>query len=349
MRVLVTGANGFLGRRVVEHLLASGHGVRALIRPPVCLDGLGWESRVELHRGDLLDDPKLSEAFEEIDAVVHLAASMSGSERTRYEETVRSTECLFEAMSGSAARRLVLCSSFSVYDWLSATRIVDEKLALLELPGRDAQGYGPAKRMQEHLAWERSGAHEWDLTVLRPGFIWGRGNEIPPGSIGRDLGPLRLVFSPGRRLPFTHVDNCAEFFCAVLENRTSAGLSINVVDSYELTAWQYMGEALRRGASGGVRVPLPYWLLRGIASPLRIIAGVVFGSGARLPSLIRPAEIAQLCRPFRYSTRTLTELLGWSPPFDLAECLDRTFDFSKGVPCDERAGDRPHDPGRPHP
>jgi nucleoside-diphosphate-sugar epimerase len=180
------------------------------------------------------------------------------------------------------------------------------------------------------MAWETSREHGWELTVLRPGFIWGLGNECPSGSIGRDLGPLRLVFSPGRSLPFTHVDNCADCFCVALENEASVGQSINVIDGYELTAWQFMGEIMRHGSAGGVRVPLPYLLLRAITSLLYAFARVVLGSRARLPSLIRPAEIAQLYRPLDYSTRGLRELLGWSPPLGLEECLKQTFRPTKG-------------------
>jgi len=325
VRVLVTGANGFLGRHLVERLLAAGHPVRALVRPSACLDGLSWERRVEVHRGDLVDDPKLAKAFDGIDAVVHLAASMRGSERARYEEIVLSTERLFEAMSGSGARRLLLCSSFSVYDWLSAQGEVDEGLPLRELPAEGAEGYGPAKRMQEHMARERSDDDAFELTVLRPGFVWGPENPCPAGSLGRNLGPLRLVFSPTRRLPFTHVDNCAACLCAALESEAAVGRSFNLVDGFELNAWQYAGEVLRR-RGGGVRVPVPYWLLRGFASLLRAIARPLLGSGARLPSLIRPEEIAQLYRPLGYSTRALSETLGWSPPLGLEECLQRTFD-----------------------
>ena len=53
MNVLVTGANGFLGRHVVSALLARGHRVRALVRPAARLDGLGWTASVEIFRADL--------------------------------------------------------------------------------------------------------------------------------------------------------------------------------------------------------------------------------------------------------------------------------------------------------
>ena len=53
MKALVTGANGFLGRHVVNALLARGIEVRAMVRPAARLEGLGWPSSVEVFRADL--------------------------------------------------------------------------------------------------------------------------------------------------------------------------------------------------------------------------------------------------------------------------------------------------------
>ena len=73
MKVLVTGANGFLGRHVVRALLRRGHAVRALVRPASDVTSLGWGAEVELCRGDLRTSANLHEAFEGVDVLVHLA------------------------------------------------------------------------------------------------------------------------------------------------------------------------------------------------------------------------------------------------------------------------------------
>ncbi|MHC4996361.1 MAG: NAD(P)H-binding protein, partial [Planctomycetota bacterium] len=53
MRVLVTGAGGFLGTRVVASLLERGHAVRAMVRPASDVSRHGWGDRVEVFRADL--------------------------------------------------------------------------------------------------------------------------------------------------------------------------------------------------------------------------------------------------------------------------------------------------------
>jgi UDP-glucose 4-epimerase len=324
VRALVTGANGFLGRHVVAALRTAGHEVRALVRPAANVDGLDGTAGVEIMRADLRSEPDLAPALEGVDGVVHLAAAMGGSDFTRFSETAMGTERLFDAMSHATVRRLVLCSSFSVYDWLAAHGTVDEELPVAPRI-YDKGGYATAKLWQERMARREAEANAWQLTVLRPGFIWGPGNELPPGSMGRQLGRLHLVFAPGRQLPFTHVENCADCFRAALESDRAIGQTFNVVDGYELTPWHFLGEALRRGGASGVRVGIPYLPLRALIGSIHAVARLFLGPRAKLPSLFVPSELAQGYRPLRYSTRGLQDVLDWRPPLDLEECLQRTF------------------------
>ena len=76
MRVLVSGANGFLGRYVVDRLSQRGHTVRAIVRPSSNVPN--WPSEIETFRADLRTHDSLVSAFEGIDAVLHLAAATSG-------------------------------------------------------------------------------------------------------------------------------------------------------------------------------------------------------------------------------------------------------------------------------
>ena len=110
MRAVVTGANGFLGRHMVGALLARGIEVRAMVRPAVRLEGLGWPSSVEVFRADLRTSRELGRAFEGVDVLLHLAAVVSGGEDAQFAGTVAGTERLLDAMATSTCRQLVLCS-----------------------------------------------------------------------------------------------------------------------------------------------------------------------------------------------------------------------------------------------
>jgi nucleoside-diphosphate-sugar epimerase len=328
MKILVTGANGFLGRRVVAAFCESGHAVRALVRPSARVDALLEGENVELVRSDLRNDPNLVDALRGVDAVVHLAASMSGSDFSRFQETVTTSERLFDAMHEAGVTRLVLCSSFSVYDWYRAHGRADEDLALLE--GADVYrrgGYATAKLWQERLAQRMAERHDWQLTIVRPGFIWGPGNECPDGSIGPSIGPFHLVFAAGRQLPFTHVVNAADCLRAAVEDENAAGHTFNLVDGYDLTAWRFKGEHLRRTQGSGYRVWLPYWLVWPVILGIHRVARWILGPRLKLPFLFMPTGFAQGYRPLTFGTEKIRRELGWHPPQRLDEALDATFPY----------------------
>ncbi len=131
MKALVTGANGFLGRYVVRALLARGIAVRAMVRPAARLEGLGWPSSVEVFRADLRTSRDLPRAFDGVDVLLHLAAVVSGGEDAQFAGTVAGTERLLEGMAATACQRLVLCSSFSVYNYSAVSGTLDEDSPLL--------------------------------------------------------------------------------------------------------------------------------------------------------------------------------------------------------------------------
>jgi len=93
VRLLVTGATGFLGRRVVADALRRGHTVRAMVRPG--FDGASLPPQVEIIRADLRDPHSIDVAG--VDAVLHLAAAKTGDLYSQMHTTVVGTENLIAA------------------------------------------------------------------------------------------------------------------------------------------------------------------------------------------------------------------------------------------------------------
>ena len=77
LHVLVLGATGYVGGRLVPRLLAAGHRVRCLVRDPAKLRDAPWAAQVEIVQGDLFDGP-VADAFAGVDVVYHLVHSMAG-------------------------------------------------------------------------------------------------------------------------------------------------------------------------------------------------------------------------------------------------------------------------------
>ena len=323
VKALVTGANGFLGRHVVGALLSRGIEVRAMVRPATRLEGLGWPSSVEVFRADLRTSGELRRAFDGVDVLLHLAAVVSGGEGAQFAGTVVGTERLLDAMANSACGRLVLCSTFSVYDYSSAQRTLNEGSPLHQAPEvytRD--GYTISKWWQERVTRRCAETHDWDLTVLRPGFIWGRDHGYL-AALGQQFGRHHLVIGPLTRIPMTHVENCADVFALAAVDPRARGQTLNVVDGPGERIWTYLSDYMRGSGQPGWRLPVPYWLAIGM---VRLAYATLFKNATKVPSILTPRRFESRLKPLHFESRKLRETLGWTPPLDYRQCLVRTYD-----------------------
>jgi nucleoside-diphosphate-sugar epimerase len=321
--VLVTGAAGFIGSRVVAALAARGTTVRALVRSPAAVPAPDSAEGIEVVHGDLLR-ADLREALGGVDTVVHLAAKVLGSDEQRFAAAVTGTDRLLAAMARSSVRRLVLASTFAVYDWSRVHARLDERSPLVGPGLYERDGYTIAKAWQERIARRASAEEGFELTVLRPGFVWGRGGEWVPGS-GQRVGPVAVVVAPRARLPLTYVENCADCFAVAAAHPAAAGRTFNVVDDGRVRSWRYMGEYLRGTGLGGVRVPVPYVAAHVCVRAAHVAVQRAAGGRARLPSVAVPCRFEARFKPVRHSGEELARVLGWRPPVPFEEALRRTY------------------------
>jgi nucleoside-diphosphate-sugar epimerase len=322
MKVLVSGANGFLGQRVVELLLKRGHSVRALIRP-TSTEPHEWEDKVETFRADLRVHDSLVSAFASVDAVIHAAAATSGNEDIQFASTVVATERFLEAMARSSVKRLIHVSSLVVYDWGRAAGTMDEDTPL----NKDIYGMGAytiAKVWQERVVTRYAAAHGWQLTIMRPGFIWGPQHAAIAG-MGRHVGRVYLLFGPLTRLPLSHVVNCADCLVTAIEQPLAVGENFNVIDGDGIRVWRYAREYAARTQQPGLLVPIPYRVGMGIAKLASLVSRILFGKKGKLPSLLVPRKFESQFKPLRFSSQKVRDILKWRPPLNFDECLKLTY------------------------
>lgn len=323
MKVLVTGANGFLGQHVVARLTVRGAEVRAMVRPTAHPESLGWPSPlVEIFRADIRSSLELERAFEGVDVLIHLAAVVSGDEDAQFAGTVVGTERLLSAMARSRCRRLILCSSFSVYDFSSIRRTLDEESPIQAVPDVYARdGYTIAKWWQERVTKQWSARYGWDLTILRPGFIWGRDHGYL-SALGQKFGKHHLVIGPFTRIPMTYVENCADVFAVAATDLRARGKTLNVVDGPGEKIWNYLSDYMRGTHQKGWRIPIPYWFA---IRAVRLAFVTVFRRATKVPTILIPRRFESRLKPLRFENRRLRETLDWQPPLDYEQCLARTY------------------------
>lgn len=317
MRVLVTGAGGFLGRAVSQAAHLGGHDVVALQRPAA---PKSMPEGIEVLAGDLRQPGDWCQGLGGVDAVIHCAASF-GDLSEQLAGTVLGTENLLAALPESMSK-IVHVSSFSVYDfdapdWRGR---LDEDTPLEPDPlRRDA--YTQTKMIQERLVRDHASRTGVDLVVVRPGAIYGPDKDWDYGRALR-IGPLDLIFAPFTPMRLIHVDNCADAIVAALTTPVSQPLTVNLVDYEQPGHWRYHRMARKAGVPLGIGLPVPYWTVKALGAAARTASRMFFAGRARLPELLDSPRQRVRWRPLRYSNTRARVELDWSQQVSLREGVE---------------------------
>ena len=241
-KVLITGAAGFIGSRVVQRLLDNGfRNLRCLVRPSSALEklevirhGASNEAQIEIMRGNLLSRDDCARAVQGANVVYHLAAGRGEKlVADAFMNSVVTTRNLLEAChQAGGLRRFVNVSSFSVYSNRHNPRgkLLDESCPMEEHPELRADVYTYAKVKQDEMVCELAKKLALPCVLVRPGVVYGPGNESIHGRVGIGTFGLFLHLGGGNPIPLTYVDNCAEAIVLAGLRPGVDGEVFNVVD-----------------------------------------------------------------------------------------------------------------------
>ena len=313
MKILVTGATGFLASHLIPALQGRGYLVRALVLPsenPTRLKRLD----VEVHTGDVCQPATLAPAMSEIDAVFHLAAAIGVRRPMReyYAINVAGTRNVCLAAQEAGVKRLVHVSSTSVYRQGMGVP-VHEDSPLVPLPDPYPQTKAAADKLVQRMIMDEN----LPASIVRISTMYGPGDGLNFGRIAdRLLAGHAIVIGSGSNLvPFVYVDDVVRGMLLVLEHQQAKGQIYNISDDN----WPTQADLLREIAEQlGVRPPrfhIPYRLLYCSAF---VAEGFAELTRSQHP-LVTRFGVAMYGADNRFSSRRARQELGYEPQVPLSE------------------------------
>ena len=259
-RIAVTGATGFLGRYIVDVLLARGAHVVGVVRNPDRVPELAAKG-VELCKADLSERGNLAAGFAGAAAVVSNAALFSlGNQNWKEHEraNIDGTRNVMGACQDAGVTRVVQVSSVAVYG-LFARGVLHEDAPQL---GPDTRRlpwnvYAASKALSEQEAWRLAKDYGIRLTTVRPCTIYGAfdPNFMP---MFKRLTTLPVSIKPvGMRMSYVYAGDVAEGIALALEQEQAIGRAYNLTGDGE--SWQDLTEAWKAvgGAIPMLALPVP--------------------------------------------------------------------------------------------
>lgn len=324
MKVLVTGAAGFLGRALVEECVRRGWEVRALVRRP---GSHSWPERVEEFVGDLTEQECVQQCVPRVQGVIHAAARVStvGSWEEFASVNVRATMALVEASQSAGVEAFVHVSSLSVYAIPNDNYTVNET-APYESESNARGHYSRSKLAADRaVLWEaKQGA---PAVVLRPGLLWGPGRQPPLARQSVLWKRWRFVLArKNYPLPLSHVRSVASAAVRALEKGGAvAGRALNVVDAH-VPQKLWLDKYRELTGAGWRPVYLPVgliaWTARGLESALSFL-------GRRSPLTYH--QVVRATRHAFYECTEAERLLGWKPRTQWQEDLREVLESLKSL------------------
>ena len=259
MRILVTGANGSVGRELVPALLARDHHVLALDKELGALQVLS-HPRLEVVAGAVEDAVLVGKVARGAEAIIHLAWSFSDDPQVLLEQDLRGHLLLLEAAKSQGVRHFIYTSTAVVYGKPVRVPIAEDH-PLRVLAARKP-AYGMAKEFAEKLTLLAVQMHALPATIFR--FWWAFGQEIG----GRHLREMLRTAAAGKPLSvprdcggsFLSMEDFTQAVELVLGNPRSFGQTFNLASLY--VTWEeiaHMAMEVTASLAGVQVVPPTEW------------------------------------------------------------------------------------------
>lgn len=312
LRILVTGANGFVGRWLCAGLSKRGYIVRAVVR---AVDKAELAKYEQVRVDDISSDTDWKDALTGVDVVIHLAARVHVMQEKNSDPlsefrniNVRGTENLARYAVAAGVKRVVYVSSIKVNGEETSD---GRKYVEADVPS-PIDSYGVSKWEAEQALYRVSAGTQMEVVIVRPPLVYG------PGVKG-NFAQLLRVLSMGIPLPLSSV-----------RNKRSLIYVENLVDALSTCATHPAAAGQTYLVSDGEDISSPELLLQ---------LGAVIGSATRLfhcsPRFLewagamtgQSSQVQRLLGSLQVDSGKIRRELNWTPPYSLQQGLQATAEW----------------------
>ena len=263
MKILVTGATGFIGTQLSETLAKSGHEVRSTARSLTA----NRSTTHELITCDLESADNLDHLMTGCDAIVHLAGRAhvmsddpATSESLYLSANVDVTRKLALSAARTGVKRMILMSSVKVN---GESTTIGSPFTSQDTPNPQ-DPYGRSKTQAEQVLWDIASKSELEGVVIRPPLVYGPGVRANfaslIGIVKRGI-PLPLGSIRNKR-SFVSIDNLIDCIGAALQSPNAGGQTFLVSDSQDLSTPELISSIASALHKSPMLIPVPTALLK---------------------------------------------------------------------------------------
>ncbi len=319
MKVLVTGANGFLSGHIIRELLKRGHSVRAMMRAGAKAPALK-SIDVDLFYGNITNKTDIENAVDGCEIVIHAAADTSQSHRKAedyFPVNVGATAHIIEAMKHRGCKRLIFVSTANTMGFGTFENPGNESTPASPLVLKS--GYANSKFMAQKLVVEAVKNQNLDAVVVNPTFMIGPLDYNPhSGRIFRMIMNKKLVFYPPGGKNFVDVRDAASGIVNAITDGKSGECYLIAGENLSYHDFFQKIKLLTKQSSRLVPIPVLLLKLAGIFGSICQYSGInteLTFTNARILSINNYFDNSKAVRCLGLSCsgmdKTITDYLKW--------------------------------------
>lgn len=324
MRVLITGATGFIGTNLSLHYSKLGHQVVGLSKEATDAERENAadleHAGVELLKGSVTDDALLRQAIQGVDLVFHIAAAMREAnipDKVFWDVNVDATRRLLEISKDEGVSRFVYCSSIGAMGWSM------QKPSTEESPCRPEDIYQVTKQAAEQLCLEFYETNQLPVVILRPADVYGpRDRRLLKLFRGIKKGRFVMIGSGKNEHHMVHVNDLVAAFSLAAVVEAAVGQIFIIAEDCPVQINQLV-EVIAEQTGGSVpRFNLP---LRPVQAAAVVMEGVCKPLGIQPP--LYPRRVDFFRTDYSFDISKAKQVLGFQPQYDLKRGVRETLEW----------------------